>query len=284
MLSNGETHGLSIENVISKKHILGDGVDFEAGKQYWVKIHVGMTSVKIEAVVTDWVVTNEEDVDLPDNQPMPCWTVAGVPGYFTSDPAEGIEIPVEFVTDSTSFVKALQAGPWAEYYRVCDYGNFNNDGKYTRYTEWTTPFSLAGADRYNYTLKQKSPDGVVKTPAQWEAEGYVRCWSGVKNNTPSRWPQFGIDLGAYPLPNDANAKCQISYDGGAWIDCFNGTWYTQKMAANEPYCVGCLAEELGDTSIKMNTEFTAPVNFETAKFKARYIFPANLVTKHETQY
>lgn len=67
-ISDGETHGTSVENVISKKHILGEKIDFEAGKQYLVKIHIGMTSVKIEAVVTDWVPTEDVDVDLPDNQ------------------------------------------------------------------------------------------------------------------------------------------------------------------------------------------------------------------------
>jgi hypothetical protein len=68
LLSDTATHGISIENVISKDAILGTGVGFEAGKQYLIKIHLGMTSVKIEAVVTDWVLTNNQDVDLPDNQ------------------------------------------------------------------------------------------------------------------------------------------------------------------------------------------------------------------------
>ena len=283
-LSDGELHGVSIENVISKKAILGPGKDFEAGKQYLVKIHIGMTSVKVEAVVTDWVNTNEEEVDLPDNQPMPCWTVEGVPGYFLTDPTEGIEVPVTFVTDSASFVKALEAGPWAEYYRVCDYGNFNNDGKYTRYTEWPTPFSLAGADRYNYAQRLPSPDGVVKTPAQWEAEGFVRCWSGVKTHSPSRWPQFGIDLGANVLPNNADAKCEIKYGNSDWITCFTGTWYANKMENNEPFVVGCLSEELGISSIKMNADFTAAEGFDAAQFKARYVFPSALVHKHETKY
>lgn len=68
-LSDLETRGSSIENIISKKAIFGEGVDFEAGKQYEIKIHLGMTSVKIDATVTDWVDSgNSVDVDLPDNQ------------------------------------------------------------------------------------------------------------------------------------------------------------------------------------------------------------------------
>jgi len=67
LLSDGATHGLSTENIISKNNIF-KGVDFEAGKQYLLKIHLGMTSVKIEATVTDWVENGETHVDLPDNQ------------------------------------------------------------------------------------------------------------------------------------------------------------------------------------------------------------------------
>lgn len=68
-LSDLETRGSSIENIISKKAIFGEDVDFEAGKQYEIRIHLGMTSVKIDATVTDWVDDgNSVDVDLPDNQ------------------------------------------------------------------------------------------------------------------------------------------------------------------------------------------------------------------------
>ena len=68
-LSDLETRGSSIENIIYKKAIFGEGIDFEAGKQYEINIHLGMTSVKIDAVVTDWVdAGNTVDVDLPDNQ------------------------------------------------------------------------------------------------------------------------------------------------------------------------------------------------------------------------
>ena len=67
-LADGVTHGSSIENVISKENIFGENVDFEPGYQYWIKIHIGMTSVKIEATVEPWVDNGETEVDLPDNQ------------------------------------------------------------------------------------------------------------------------------------------------------------------------------------------------------------------------
>ena len=67
-LSDDLSKGISIQNKISKEAIFGDGIDFEPGKQYDIKIHLGMTSVKIEATVTPWVVNGETTVNLPNNQ------------------------------------------------------------------------------------------------------------------------------------------------------------------------------------------------------------------------
>ncbi len=67
-LSDGVTHGTSVKNVITKEAIFGENIDFEPGYQYFVKIHIGMTSVKIEATVEPWVDNGETEVDLPDNQ------------------------------------------------------------------------------------------------------------------------------------------------------------------------------------------------------------------------
>lgn len=68
VLADGVTHGSIIENVISKEAIFGTGVDFKPGYQYLIKIHIGMTSVKLEATVQPWVETGETTVNLPDNQ------------------------------------------------------------------------------------------------------------------------------------------------------------------------------------------------------------------------
>jgi len=66
-LSDGATHGSSIENVIKKRDIF-KGIDFKAGYMYEVNIHVGMTSVKISATVQPWVDHGQTSVELPDNQ------------------------------------------------------------------------------------------------------------------------------------------------------------------------------------------------------------------------
>ena len=49
-LGDGRTHGSSIENNITKTL----GLTLEAGKQYIVRLHLGMNSVKIDAAVTAW--------------------------------------------------------------------------------------------------------------------------------------------------------------------------------------------------------------------------------------
>ena len=66
-LSDGDTHGISIENIISKTDIF-QGTDFKAGYTYEINIHLGMTSVKVDAFVTPWQANNQQDVDLPANQ------------------------------------------------------------------------------------------------------------------------------------------------------------------------------------------------------------------------
>ena len=67
-LSDGVTKGSTIENNIYKEAIFGEGIDFEPGKQYDIKIHIGMTSVKIDATVSEWIDGANAAVNLPSNQ------------------------------------------------------------------------------------------------------------------------------------------------------------------------------------------------------------------------
>ena len=55
-LSDGRTHGSSIENSISATIKNGSGATIlmEAGKQYNIRLHLGITSVKVNASVTEW--------------------------------------------------------------------------------------------------------------------------------------------------------------------------------------------------------------------------------------
>ena len=73
VLSDGITHGSAVENKIYQENVFGDDglgnpITIEAGKSYQVKIYVGLTSVKFDAIVTEWdQYANKADVDLPAN-------------------------------------------------------------------------------------------------------------------------------------------------------------------------------------------------------------------------
>jgi hypothetical protein len=79
-LSDGKTRGSTIENAITQEIKLGDGkaMTLESGKKYTVRLHLGLTSVKFDAEVTNWVDADEADVDLPIN----AGTAAGTPMSF----------------------------------------------------------------------------------------------------------------------------------------------------------------------------------------------------------
>ncbi len=73
-LSDGKTHGNTIENAISQEIKLasGDPMKLEAGKKYIVKLHLGLTSVKFDADVQAWDDSAPEtgEADLPINKGM----------------------------------------------------------------------------------------------------------------------------------------------------------------------------------------------------------------------
>ena len=69
-LSDGKKHGSSVENKITKEIKIGtEDLKLAAGKSYVVKLHLGMTSVKFEASVTEWTSGGEANTDLPVNAP-----------------------------------------------------------------------------------------------------------------------------------------------------------------------------------------------------------------------
>ena len=69
-LSDGKTHGSTIENRIKKAITFGSSdTTFENGKAYTLKLYLGMNSVKFDAEVTAWPTTADEGSgDLPANK------------------------------------------------------------------------------------------------------------------------------------------------------------------------------------------------------------------------
>ena len=59
-LSDGATHGVSVENKITKTIAFNDveGLGMESGKKYTLKLHLGMNSMKFNASVDEWDETN----------------------------------------------------------------------------------------------------------------------------------------------------------------------------------------------------------------------------------
>ncbi|MBQ8009197.1 MAG: Ig-like domain-containing protein [Bacteroidaceae bacterium] len=72
-LSDGVTHGTSIENRITKTIALtsGETMRMEAGKHYILNLHLGMTSVKLNATISDWSDGGSGNADLPVNTTIP---------------------------------------------------------------------------------------------------------------------------------------------------------------------------------------------------------------------
>jgi hypothetical protein len=80
-LSDGTTKGSSVENTITKAITLNNGANplkLQAGKAYKVSLHLGMTSVKFDATVTEWPATptSADNTDLPINSPASLSPVA----------------------------------------------------------------------------------------------------------------------------------------------------------------------------------------------------------------
>ena len=69
-LSDGATRGSTVENKITKVITVGgDPLKLESGKKYNISLHLGMTSVKFEANVSDWQDADGAEEYFPANLP-----------------------------------------------------------------------------------------------------------------------------------------------------------------------------------------------------------------------
>jgi hypothetical protein len=64
-LADGATHGSKVKNTITQTDVFTGKL--ENGKSYTLKLHLGMNSVKFDAVTTTWTNETSVDVDLPEN-------------------------------------------------------------------------------------------------------------------------------------------------------------------------------------------------------------------------
>lgn len=83
-ISDGVTHGSTIENRITKKIKFGDNISkLEPGKAYNIKLHIGMNDVDFDADIVDWDNMPTPDIDLPAN----------LPAYAVTETTATLEIP-----------------------------------------------------------------------------------------------------------------------------------------------------------------------------------------------
>lgn len=66
-LSDGHTHGSSINSTITKEITFGSATTLACGKKYTLKLHIGMNSMKFDADISTWDVTANGNGWLPNN-------------------------------------------------------------------------------------------------------------------------------------------------------------------------------------------------------------------------
>ena len=166
-LSDGVTHGSSVENRITKNITTTQGnMILSAGKKYVVKLHLGLTSVKFDADVAVWDDTtypDPVDVNLPDNAGTtpPTPTVASFRGY---DVSKGL---LERTVVSSEASYSLTTGD-NQFEILGYYGVDENLGKY--YHQWTKLKEELGSDADGNidASSNKLPDGwTMPSSAVW---------------------------------------------------------------------------------------------------------------------
>ena len=167
-LSDGVTHGSSVENKITKTITTSEGnMILSAGKKYVVKLHLGLTSVKFDADVAIWDNTtypDPVDVNLPDNSGVtpPTPTAASFRGYEIS---KGV-----LKKESTGFVLTpgddqLETVAWI--------GIDGSQGVY--YHQWTQLKAALGSDGNNIMANSDA------LPSGWSMPSY-NDWKNIMGN------------------------------------------------------------------------------------------------------
>lgn len=65
-LSDGTTHGSSVENCITKTAVLGAGTGFTAGQSYTLNLTLGMKKIEVSATISAWGAGSSADPNLPE--------------------------------------------------------------------------------------------------------------------------------------------------------------------------------------------------------------------------
>jgi len=167
-LSDGVTHGVSVENKITKTvQMSGQNMTLEAGKRYVIGLHLGMTSVKFDADVLEWTDAQYQGTaNLPENSGVtpPTPPTTSFRGYNVS---KGIlERTIDPLSSEASY--SLTTGD-NQFEILGYYGVDENKGKY--YHQWTKLKEELGADAAGNinASSNKLPDGwTMPGSADWK--------------------------------------------------------------------------------------------------------------------
>ena len=206
-LSDGAVKGSSVQNTIEQEIKFVDGANtvttLEAGKHYIINLHLGLTSVKFDASVTDWVDDATFNVDLPYNSDV-----------FTADEAAAYNETLD---------GAVHAGD-----PVTD-----ENGDPVLYTAET-------AAAYNATLPGAVQAGDVKTPAQAEvlytdetAAEYNATLPGAVSTETVKTPATEAQPAVYSFNAYMDADPTTLYAGTVKVISQTETTTTVEVVTNE---------------------------------------------------
>ena len=268
LLSDNNTHGISIENVISKTDILGDSKSFEAGKVYTIKIHLGMTSVKIEASVQDWAEdVNEPDVNLPSNQNV-YWTITelGDDIQFASDPLDGgIDATFDNIYSQSTWDASYANGALKIYYEYND--NVNNFEDY---------YNLETSTRaHDYTPKPTTRQG-------WLDLGFEHCWTGAILAPGAQYPWTVVVLEDLMVNGLFHGSISMSHKGGDEIFPWGGS-KTTYFDRDKPYGVASIPQEFNLAAMSQDPNASVPEAIDLSTIKVKiYLNPSYYTSvKHD---
>ncbi len=208
-LSDGAIKGSSVQNTIEKEIVFQDGEEnvtkLEPGKVYTVKLHLGMTSVKFDASVTDWAEGYGTGVDLPYNTADGHYTAAGAAAH------------------NAGLDGAVQAGD-----NVLDV-----NGDPILYTAET-------AAAYNATLEGAVQVGDVQTPATAEvlytaatAAEHNAGLTGAVSTETVKTPAVEAQPAVYSFYAYTNADPETLYAGTVKVIAQTETTTTVEVVTNE---------------------------------------------------
>lgn len=215
-LSDGETHGSTVENRILKQSVFAK---FENGKSYKLALKLGMKDVKVDAGVTDdWGSDISEDVYLPLN--MPSFTAIASPGATVTATVPGTADELKFAVNGFAASETLTPGGSIT---PSIFGN----------SDFTTDAGKSNASGVAYVKVTLTPNNDVKDKT---TENAITV-SGASNSVIVKLVQKYQPLGL-KAPASGSRSVGTSYTYTSDVPSLPGTsWQTSSTGGTNDYYV-----------------------------------------------